>query len=204
MASACNGSCRADLDKATQPVQRLLGGASSSARSFSLMARSDIRRVPTAVCADASGVRRSWLTALSNAVRTRSASEPAVAAASSRRSWRKTMVASAANASEIRRSCAASRCPSHSSRHPVGAAVEYVEDLDPMARRRRVGVSSDAERRNLRLRTSSLGVDGARPSSLGARRSGSMVVRQPAIEHLIELWSRASLRLAWLVAGQPR
>src|SRR4029453_12929331 len=33
-----------------------------------------------------------------------------------------------------------------------------------------------------------IGVDGARPSSLGARRGGSMVGRRPAIEHLIELW----------------
>ena len=42
--------------------------ASSSARSPSLSGRSDMRRVPTAALADASGVRKSWLTALSSAV----------------------------------------------------------------------------------------------------------------------------------------
>ncbi len=86
-----------------------------------------LRRLVTAAFADASGVRRSWLTAASSAVRIRSAaaSGRAVAASSASRSWRSATAAWAANASTIRRSAASSRRPLSTTviRSSTGTAV---------------------------------------------------------------------------------
>src|SRR4051794_24173205 len=84
--------------------------ASSSARSSSSKWTSALRRLLTAAVADASGVRRSWLTALSSAVRSRStsASAPAVSAWAASRSCRSATAACAAKASTTRWSAASS------------------------------------------------------------------------------------------------
>ena len=55
--------------------------ASSSSESSRLQSTSWLRRLVTAAFAEASGVRRSWLTAASSAVRIRSASASGLAAA---------------------------------------------------------------------------------------------------------------------------
>ena len=57
--------------------------ASSSSRSSSVHRMSGERRLVTAALAEASGVRRSWLTAASSAVRIRSASAIGRAASAS-------------------------------------------------------------------------------------------------------------------------
>ncbi len=57
--------------------------ASSSSRSALVQRTSGERRLVTAALAEASGVRRSWLTAVSSAVRIRSASAIGLAASAS-------------------------------------------------------------------------------------------------------------------------
>ena len=108
------GSCRAGWPPAGRagPATRRRWPAARRGRSAS-NSTSWLRRLATAAFAEASGVRRSWLTAASSAVRIRSASASgrAVAASSASRSWRSATAAWAANASTIRRSAASSRRP---------------------------------------------------------------------------------------------
>ena len=94
--------------------------ARSSARSSAVNGTS-LRRLLTAAVADASGVRRSWLTALSRAVRNRSTSASAAgrAACSASRSCRRATAACAANASTTRRSSASSGVPAQHEGHGV-------------------------------------------------------------------------------------
>jgi hypothetical protein len=100
--------------------------ASSSSRSSAVSGMSREHRQLTAACAAATGVRRSWLTAASNAVRIRSASataRPASVAAASR-CCPSAAAARAANALRLRRPVAASaRPPSARHRLPVAGTV---------------------------------------------------------------------------------
>ena len=91
--------------------------ASSSARSSSVHRTVRLRRLVTAALAEASGPRRSWLTAASRAVRIRSASaiSPASAACSASSCRSRTTAAWAPNAASTRWSSARSGRPSPAS-----------------------------------------------------------------------------------------
>src|SRR5690348_8894231 len=98
--------------------------ASSSAWSSAPHRTSVERRLVTAALAEASGVRRSWLTAASSAVRIRSASAigRAAAASAASRCCSSAVAAYAANAPRTRRSVAASGRP-RSASISVGVTV---------------------------------------------------------------------------------
>ena len=78
-------------DQCGEPVERAVGGGQQLLPILlAPVARHRLRRLDTAALAEAIGVRRSWLTALSSAVRVRSVSaslDAASAASASRRCW---------------------------------------------------------------------------------------------------------------------
>ena len=99
--------------------------ASSSARSAAFQVISGERRLVTAAFAEASGVRRSWLTAVSSAVRIRSASAigRAASAAAASRCCSSATAAYAANAPSTRWSAAVSVRPTRARRRPLPAGT---------------------------------------------------------------------------------
>ena len=126
--------------------------ASSSSRSSARPLTSVLLRLSTAAVADASGERRSWLTAASSAVRSRSASAMGLAAAAASASSRcaRTMPAWTPNTASSRWSDGVQRVPADDQdvrRRPAGACASpsaglrlgrLPDDLDdvPAARRR--------------------------------------------------------------------